>query len=69
MIVRNPLPLKDSGFVCLLIFKTSKGNSTTSPIPIKDPAVADIKALPVFSPKVSLNEDLKLLFKNSLAKG
>jgi hypothetical protein len=35
IILATPLPRKASGFVCRLIFKTSKGSITISPMPIK----------------------------------
>jgi hypothetical protein len=34
-ILKTPRPLNASGFVCRLIFSTSSGRSTISPIPIK----------------------------------
>jgi len=33
--LKSPRPRIASGFVCILIFNTSSGNSTTSPIPVK----------------------------------
>ncbi|KAH3673845.1 hypothetical protein OGATHE_001825 [Ogataea polymorpha] len=68
-ILKKPLPLKASGFVCLLIFSTSRGSRIISPIPIRDPAVADSSALPVLAPKASSYVFLKLVVRNSFAKG
>jgi hypothetical protein len=34
-ILKTPLPRNASGFVCRLIFNTSRGSNTISPIPIR----------------------------------
>ena len=54
-ILKTPRPLKVSGFVCRLIFSTSRGKRTISPIPMMLPAVACMMALPLPLPKVASN--------------
>lgn len=52
---KTPRPRKASGFVCRLIFKTSRGSRMISPMPIRLPAVACMMALPVPLPKALSN--------------